>query len=127
MGDCRSLPVVKTGIPDFDAILRGGLPQHRLHLFEGAPGTGKTTLAQRFLLEGVANGELCLYITLSESTEELKSAAMTHGWTLDGIDIFEVVPEEEELGRQQTVLYPAEAEFGQTIRRITDHLSLIHI
>lgn len=123
MGECRTLPVIKTGIPDFDMVLRGGLPQHRLHLIEGAPGTGKTTIAQRFLIEGAANGERCLYITLSESTEELTSAAMTHGWSLDGIDIFELVPEEEELGRQQTVLYPAEAEFGQTIRRVTEHIA----
>ncbi|MCY0386906.1 AAA family ATPase [Robbsia sp. Bb-Pol-6] len=121
----RSLPVVKTGIPDFDAILRGGLPQNRLHLIEGAPGTGKTTIAQRFLLQGIECGERCLYVTLSESTEELTSAAMTHGWSLDGIDILEVVPEEEDLGRQQTVLYPAEVEFGQTISRITAHIAKV--
>jgi circadian clock protein KaiC len=122
MPEPRSIPTLHTGISELDVILRGGLPKHRLHLVEGTPGTGKTTIALRFLLEGQASGERCLYVTLSESTEELTSSAGAHGWSLDGIDIFELVPAEAELERQQTVLYPAEAEFGETMRQITDHI-----
>jgi circadian clock protein KaiC len=113
---------MRTGIPRFDVILRGGLPRHRLHLVEGTPGTGKTTFAQRFLLEGVANGERCLYVTLSETEEELTASAASHGWSFEGIDIFELVPAEAELERQQTVLYPAEAEFTETMQMITERI-----
>ncbi|MBL6457351.1 AAA family ATPase [Belnapia sp. T6] len=106
-------------MPELDVILRGGLPRNRLHLVEGAPGAGKTTIALRFLLKGVANGERCLYITLSETVEELVASAASHGWSLDGIDLFELVPAEADLENQQTVLYPAEAEFDETMRTIT--------
>ena len=118
----QPLSILLTGIPEFDVILRGGLPKHRLHLVEGSPGTGKTTIALRFLLEAVAKGERCLYITLSETVEELTSTAAAHGWSLEGIDLFELVPAEAELEHQQTVLYPAEAEFGETMRQITQRI-----
>lgn len=119
------IAILPTGVPGLDAVLRGGLPQHRLHLIEGSPGTGKTTIALSFLLEGVARGERCLYVTLSESVEELTSSAAAHGWSLDGIDLFELVPTEAELENQQTVLYPAEAEFGETIRQITGRIEAV--
>lgn len=125
MPDPHPHPILKTGIPEFDVVLRGGLPKNRLHLVEGAPGTGKTTLALRFLLEGVARGERCLYVTLSESEEELAASAAAHGWSLDGIDIFELVPAEAEPENQQTVLYPAEAEFGETMQMITQRIEAI--
>lgn len=117
--------LLQTGIPSFDVVLRGGLPQHRLHLIEGAPGTGKTTIAVQFLLEGVAKDERCLYITLSESAEEITASAAAHGWSLDGIQIFELVPAEAELEHQQTILYPAEAEFGETMRLMTDRIEAV--
>jgi circadian clock protein KaiC len=98
------------------------LPRHRLHLVEGTPGAGKTTFALRFLLEGAANGERCLYVTLSETAEELTASAAAHGWSLEGIDLFELVPAEAELERQQTVLYPAEAEFGETMQMLTGRI-----
>jgi circadian clock protein KaiC len=112
------LPLVPTGIPELDVILRGGLPKHRLHLIEGAPGTGKTTVSLRFLIDGVRNQERCLYVTFSESTDELVSAAGTHGWDVGGIDFFELIPDEAQAAQQQTVLFPAEVEFSKTVQSI---------
>src|SRR5690348_17401972 len=83
---------VTSGLPALDYILRGGYAANRIHLIEGQPGAGKTTLGLQFLLEGRAKNEKCLYITLSESKEELIHVAYSHGWSLDGIDIFELVP-----------------------------------
>ena len=125
MPDPKPTPILLTGISELDVVLRGGLPQHRLHLIEGAPGTGKTTIAFRFLLEAAARGVRCLYITLSESTEELTASAAAHGWSLDGIDIFELAPAEADPEQQQTVLYPAEAEFGETLRLITARIEAV--
>ncbi len=79
-----------TGIAGLDQLLHGGLPPNRLHLIEGEPGTGKTTLALQFLLQGRQQGERCLYVTLSETIEELQHVASSHGWTLDGIDTHEL-------------------------------------
>src|SRR5688572_31982498 len=79
-----------TGIAGLDEILGGGLPTNHLYLLDGEPGTGKTTLALQFLLEGVSKGEKGLYVTLSESRAELEGVASSHGWSLDGIEIFEL-------------------------------------
>jgi circadian clock protein KaiC len=100
----QKLEIVETGVPELDVILRGGLPENRLHLIEGAPGTGKTTIAIRYLLNGLAKNKRCLYVTLSESVEELLTAASTHGWNLDGLELFELIPDEARAERQQTVL-----------------------
>ena len=81
---------ISTGNPGLDDILGGGFDADRLYLVEGRPGTGKTTLALQFLLEGVRVGERCLYITLSESERELRAVVARHGWTLAGIDVFEL-------------------------------------
>src|ERR1700722_10950506 len=85
---------VSTGVEGLDEVLYGGLTPHRIYLLEGDPGTGKTTLALKFMLEGARAGEKCLYITLSETAEELKAVARAHGWSLDGITIFELTPPE---------------------------------
>ncbi|HEV7253690.1 MAG TPA: ATPase domain-containing protein [Mesorhizobium sp.] len=112
-----------TGIPEFDLVLRGGLAKGRVHLLEGNPGTGKTTMALQFLLEGVKQaGARALYITMSESAEELKSSARTHGWNLEPIEIFELVPREAQFEEQQTVLYPAEVELSETMKTIIDKI-----
>ena len=85
-----TLPLAKTGILGLDQVLNGGLPANHIYLLDGAPGTGKTTLAMQFLLEGVKEGEKGLYVTLSESKDELVGVAASHGWSLDGIDVFEL-------------------------------------
>lgn len=109
-----------TGIAGLDAILGGGLPVRRLYLLEGQPGSGKTTLALQYLREGVQEGERCLYVTLSETTDELTEVAGSHGWSLEGIDLFELASAEAVLGdgRQQSVLHPWEMELDGTVRLI---------
>ena len=82
--------VAATGIAGLDKILCGGFPRNHLYLIEGSPGTGKTTLALQFLLEGVRQGEPALYVTLSETREELLAVARSHGWSLDGITIYDL-------------------------------------
>jgi len=114
---------VLTGILGIDAILGGGLPRDRLYLVEGTPGTGKTTLALQFLLEGRRIGELGMYVTLSETADELRSSAASHGWSLDGISVVELVPETGlESDQEQTLLHPAEFELGETTGRIFQRL-----
>ena len=110
---------VSTGIEGLDTVLGGGLPMNRIYLLEGSPGTGKTTLSLQYLLEGAKLGEKGLYITLSETDEELRASAATHGWLLDGIEIHELV---SELGldpdSEQTILHPSELELGEIIREV---------
>ena len=100
--------------------MAGGYPSHRMFLVEGDPGTGKTTLALQFLMEGVRAGERGLYVTLSETTDELTGVAESHGWTLDGIDVFELMPDEEALrpDAQYTVFHPSEVELTSTTQAI---------
>src|SRR4051794_25928895 len=88
---------VSTGITGLDDILRGGLTPGRLYLVEGDPGSGKTTLALQFLLEGKRRGENTLYVTLSETKRELIATAQSHGWSLDGIHIHEMESSEQML------------------------------
>src|SRR5215813_2008957 len=83
---------ISTGSSFLDDILGGGLDPDRLYLYEGRPGTGKTTIALQFLLEGVRRGERVLYVTLSETQRELNLVAKRHGWSLAGVEIFELVP-----------------------------------
>lgn len=116
---------ISTGSEGLDAILGGGLDPHRMYLYEGRPGTGKTTIALQFLLEGVRRGERVLYITLSETRRELALVAKRHGWTLDGIEIFELVPPETSLDpdRELTILHPAEVELSETINLVFDKVA----
>ena len=109
--------VAATGIAGLDHILLGGFPRNRVYLVQGDPGVGKTTMGLQFLLEGVRNGERCLYITLSESRDELEAVSKSHGWDLQGIEIYEQLIGEEALNEEDTtVFYPAEIELGETIR-----------
>ena len=111
----------QTGVPGLDDILLGGLSPGRIFLLEGSPGTGKTTMALSFLREGVKAGERCLYITLSETEQELRAGAESHGWDLgDKIEIFEVVPPESLLDseQQQSLLYSSDLELGETTKQI---------
>ena len=113
---------ISTGSPGLDDILGGGFDRERMYLYEGRPGSGKTTLALQFLLEGVRNEERALYITLSETERELRLVAKRHGWSLEGATVFELVPPETTLDPSQelTVLHPAEMELSETSRLIFD-------
>jgi circadian clock protein KaiC len=112
----------RTGIPGLDDVLGGGLKRDRVFLFEGSPGTGKTTAALSFLLAGAANGERTLYVTLSETEAELRDTAASHGWSLDGLTVFELVPPENLLdeNQQQSLLYSSDLELGETTRLILE-------
>src|SRR5690349_23461703 len=116
---------VSTGIAGLDAILCGGLDPDRLYLVEGEPGTGKTTLALQFLIEGVHHGERGLYVTLSESERELRLVAKRHGWSLDDISIFELVPPEAALDpeKELTLFHPSELELSETSKLIFDRVT----
>ena len=111
--------MASTGISGLDNVLYGGLPSRHLYLVEGNPGTGKTTLGLQFLLAGRAQGERGLYITLSETSQELAQVAASHGWTLEGMDVYDLVSDEglsEEA--EQTILHPSELELGETTRDV---------
>jgi circadian clock protein KaiC len=110
----------RTGIWGLDDILSGGLSRGHLFLVEGEPGTGKTTVALQFLLEGAKAGEKCLHITLSETARELRQGAASHGWPLDNIEVFELLPPESLLDsdQQQSLLYSSDLELGETTKQI---------
>jgi circadian clock protein KaiC len=116
--------LARTGVLGLDKILNGGLPQNHLYLVDGDPGTGKTTLAMQFLLEGVRAGEQGLYVSLSESRDELVGVASSHGWSLDGIEIFELAPREgHEIEEGYTLFHPAEVELQQTIDAVLERVA----
>jgi circadian clock protein KaiC len=118
---------ISTGLPGLDNILGGGLDPDRLYLVEGTPGSGKTTLALQFLLEGVRHGEKVLYITLSESENELRLVAQRHGWSLDGVPVFQLIPPEATYGPDQevTLFHPSETELGETTKLIFEQVKQI--
>jgi circadian clock protein KaiC len=117
-----------TGVEGFDDVLGGGFPANRLYLVEGDPGAGKTTLAMQFLMEGARKGEAVLYVTLSETEEEMRAVARSHGWNLEGVNIYELIPHEETLRpeSQYTIFHPAEIELGETIKAMLAEFERIH-
>jgi circadian clock protein KaiC len=119
-----ALPIAASGVIGLDDVLGGGFTPRRLYLIEGVPGSGKTTLAMQFLLEGVRSGEQVLYVTLSETKEELEDTARSHGWSLDGMAMREVVPSEASLhdDEQYTMFHPSEVELNETTKKILDEV-----
>ncbi len=116
-----------TGVPGLDDVLHGGLIQNRLYLVEGNPGAGKTTLALQFLREGVRLGERCLYVTLSETREELAAGAQSHGLSLDDIDIIELSGHDDDLSgnNELTMYHPSEVELTETTREVLQAIERI--
>jgi circadian clock protein KaiC len=115
-GEAAPGKLFATGVVGLDDILGGGLARNHLYLLEGDPGTGKTTIAMQFLMEGTRNGQQGLYITLSESKVELSEIADSHGWSIEKIAIFELAPDEKQLEpeAQYTVFNPSEIELTDT-------------
>jgi circadian clock protein KaiC len=112
--------IAPTSIAGLDDVLAGGLARNRLFLVEGMPGSGKTTLALQVLRSAAARGEPVLYVTLSETDEELRAVSASHGWTLDGITVQELIPSENSLDpeEQYTLFHASEVELGATIQEI---------
>ncbi|HET9793415.1 MAG TPA: ATPase domain-containing protein [Thermoanaerobaculia bacterium] len=123
----KILPRAATGITGIDEVLKGGLPVNRLYLLQGQPGVGKTTFSVQFLIEGVRQGEKGMYITLSETEEEIRSVAASHGWNLDGISLQELSAQRAALepSSQNTLFYPSEVELGETMRRVLDDIDRV--
>src|SRR6195256_5150164 len=109
------LPRASTGIAGLDQVLEGGWARNRLHLLEGRPGAGKTTIALQFLLDGTQKGEAGIYVSLAETEQELRDGARSHGWTIgEDVEIFELVPPESILDadQHQSLLYSSDLELG---------------
>jgi circadian clock protein KaiC len=119
--------IVASGVPGLDDVLAGGFARGRLFLIEGVPGSGKTTLGFHFLMEGARAGEPVLYVTLSESEDEIQSTARSHGWSLEGITIREIVASERMLDsdEQYTMFHPSEVELSETTKTILDDIERI--
>ncbi len=117
---------ISTGIAGLDDILGGGLTPQRVYLVEGSPGAGKTTLGLQFLLDGAKRGEQGLYITLSETTDELIAVAYSHGWDLGPLSIFELAGDADlEPEAQQSVFHPSEIELNETSRNVMDRVDQV--
>ena len=115
---------IPTGSKALDGILAGGYAAGRVHLLEGRPGSGKTTLAMQFLMAARDRGEMALYVTLSEGRDELQQSADSHGWSLDGVEIYELVPPELSLdsSQEQSVVYSSDLELGETVQFVMDEV-----
>jgi circadian clock protein KaiC len=109
-----------SGSAGLDDVLGGGLPIGHFYLIEGEPGTGKTTLALQFVADGLKLGEKVLYVTLSESRDELLAVAENHGLAVDASAVLEVRPSEQDLKPegQYTVFHPAEVELNDRVQTI---------
>src|SRR5207253_4150499 len=119
----RPREVASTGIQGLDDVVSGGLTRNRLYLVQGDPGVGKTTLGLHFLMQGQRSGETCLYITLSETEEELRAVADSHDWDLSGIEIFEYSAGAVLQNREDSTLFhPSEFELGETMKAILDKI-----
>ena len=125
IGTIKPLRRVSTGVQGLDDILQGGLPAGEMYLLEGDPGTGKTTIAMQYLLDGLAQGEKVLYVTLSEPKQELSASAASHGWDFEAVPVVEFVPDEASLSSesQYTVFHASEVELASTVERLTQEIA----
>lgn len=116
----KAMEYVRTGISGLDQVLLGGLIAHRTYLVEGSPGAGKTTLGLQFLTEGARLQDTCLYITLSETRDELAATATSHGWSLEGFHVREYIVTDAtiERDREITMYHTSEVELGDTLSNI---------
>ena len=124
----KLLPRAHSNIAGLDGVLGGGWARNRLHLLEGSPGTGKTTIALQFLLAGAADGEAGIYVSLAETEQELREGAKSHGWSIGPlVEIFELAPPKSVLDpdQQQSLLYSSDLELGETIKRILDAIERV--
>jgi circadian clock protein KaiC len=131
MGVAKSSNVSRasTGIPGLDEILNGGLPEHRLHVIEGTAGSGKTTLAFQFLLEGARRGENVLFVSFSESEDELRIVADSHGWNLEGpltIHVPNFAAESSDPDRDYTIFEPGEVELNEMIKNLHEVIERVN-
>jgi len=117
-----------SGVPGLDTVLSGGLPRNRLYLIEGDPGAGKTTTALQFLLEGARQGERVLYVTLSETRDELEAVAQSHGWDLEKLNVFELsaVEQQLQLDNENTFFHSADVELGKTTQILLDAVERVN-
>ena len=127
MSNGRPSPI-NTGVSGLDDVLRGGLTPNRLYLIEGVPGSGKTTLALQFVLDGLRNGEPTMYVTLSETEDEIRAVAVSHGWDLGKLVIRELVPSEQtlRLDEQYTMFHPSEVELSETTKTLLSDVDRVN-
>lgn len=107
---------LSTGVAGLDQVLHGGLLPGRTYLVRGGPGTGKTMLGLHFLTAGARRDEKTLFITVEESTEQIRKDAGMLGFDLTGVRFVDLTPGAEFFTKAQSydIFTPAE-------------LSLIHI
>lgn len=122
-----SSDLASTGIAGLDDILRGGLPRNRLYLVQGDPGSGKTTMGLQFLLEGQRRGEAGMYVSLSETREEIVAVARSHGWSLDGLHLLEMTAAEQQLSLEEenTLFEPSEVELRELMQRLLNQIGRV--
>ena len=111
---------VSTGVPGLDHLLGGGFIREGFYLLQGDPGSGKTTLALQYLFECAKAGERGLYITLTETRNDLERACRSHGWSIERIKVSDLTRSEFNTSgeSQYVVFHPSEVELGETTRQI---------